>query len=159
MGKSQTSNNLSFYKKLFFSLKKVNKKQEISINLGLTSNQQKTKALRSIKIKLASYRVINQHLLFQRSSTYLAQFFKNNINETAAGFLTKNPLGQNNLLFDPENLWNNFVGVKQDRLSTFYFISRYPSAKYHGKYHIAQNKKFKRTECRSFHVNDLIFRM
>lgn len=159
MEKLEISNNLTYFKKIFFLLKSRAKKQEIYINLGLSKNQQKTREMRLAKIKLAGYRVINKHLLPQKSSNYLAQFFKNNVNEANTRFLIRNPLGENNLLFDPENLWNNFVGIKQERLSTFYLISRYPSAKYPGKYHIARNKKFKRAECRSFHVNDLIFRM
>ena len=159
MENSAILNNLSYFKRLFFLSKKTSKQQEIPINLRLIENEQKMRELRSAKIKLAGYRVINGHLLSQKSSNYLAHFFKNSINETGARFLVKNPLGQNNLLFDLENLWNSFVGIKQDRLSTFYLISRYPSAKFPGKFYIALNKKFKRAECRSFHVNDLIFRM
>ena len=154
-----TINELSYFKKLFFLLKKTAKKQEISLNLRLTEYKRKEKSLKLAKIKLAVYRIINGQLLSQRSSNYLGDFFKNNINEASTRFLAENPLGQNNLLFDPENLWNNFVGIKQERLSTFYLINRYPSAKYPGKFHIARSKKFKRTEYRSFHINDLIFRM
>ena len=152
-------NNSSYFKKLFFLVKKPIKKQETHLKLRLTENNQKTRSLKLIKIKLANYRITNGQLLSQRSSTYLGHFFKNNTNETSTRFLAKNPLGQNNLLFDPENLWNSFVGIKQERLSTFYLINKYPSLKYPGKFHIARNKKFKRAEYKSFHINDLIFRM
>lgn len=154
--KPSVLNNLNYFKKLFFSLKNTN---EIHLNLRLTENGQKVKKLRLAKIKLTAHRVVNRQLLSQKSSNYLAHFFKNSVNEVDSRLLLKNPLGQNNLLFDPENLWNNFVGIKQEKLSTFYLISKYPSAKYPGMYHIARNKKFKRTNCRSFHINDLIFRM
>lgn len=152
-------NSLSRFKKLFFLKRNANKTQENPTNLRLTENEQKTRTLKLAKIKLASYRVINGHLLPQKSSNYLGHFFKNNINETNPRLFIKNPLGQNNLLSDPESLWNNFVGIKQERLSTFYLISRYRSSKFPGTYHIARGKKFKRAECRSFHISDLIFRM
>lgn len=150
---------IDYFKKLFFLLRQTNKQKEIPINFSLTKNQKKTRELRIIKIKLATNLLINGQLLSQQSSNYLAHFFKNSINEVNTRFLVKSPLGQNLLLYDSENLWNNFVGIKQERLSTFYLVNRYPSKKMPGVFHMAMRKKFKRTKYRSFHINDLVFRM
>ena len=99
--KPSVLNNLNYFKKLFFSLKNTN---EIHLNLRLTENGQKVKKLRLAKIKLTAHRVVNRQLLSQKSSNYLGHFFKNSVNEVDSRLLLKNPLGQNNLLFDPENL-------------------------------------------------------
>ena len=97
-------NNLNFFKKLFLLLKNTKKTYETPLNLRLTENGQKTKKLRLAKVKLAAHRVVNGQLLLQKSSNYLAHFFKNSVNEVDTRLLLKNPLGQNPLLFDPENL-------------------------------------------------------
>ena len=151
--------NLEYFKKLFFFNCKINKKYEASQKIELSKNDRVTRMLKLTKIKLAASRLTDGRIIAQGSSNYLGHFFKNNTNEYNTRFLIKNQLGQNQLLFDPENIWNNFVGIKQERLSTFYFINRYPLAKATGKVHSARRRKFRRTEYRSFHVNDLIFRM
>ena len=144
----QISESLPKFKKLFFLKQKPH-------SSNLSSLVAKTSLL---KIKIAASKVINYPSNWQPQVNFLDSFYCGNYTENSTTFLLSNSLFQNFFLATPENFWNTLLGMRQDKISRFYLINKYPVLKVPSKWYATRKKKFRRTPYKSFHINDLILR-
>ena len=147
--------NTEYYKKLFFFKKIQTNNQDFTLKKKKSIRELK---LKKIKTKLALSKILNHPHYKQRQLNYLDHFFQANTNESTAWFLDQNKLSENLFLQNPENLWNTLLGMKQDKLSRFYLINKYPTLRKESKWHNTRTSKFRRSKYDSFHINDLVLR-